>query len=189
MPLPWLHIIDGVIGATDLVRRVRGRPQGSDIARGGLESKLAGVVVGALREAFDRDHERLEIDRQRIDEQRERAERAERFEMLRQAGEREIGRMRVLTAVAIASWAATLVLVPRLTAAGATARVALGLGWLSILGALAMSLAAQGQMSRGLARADERALISEVTASGPAAWVPGLIVAGLGVIALAVIFL
>jgi len=61
--LPWLRIIDGVIGLTDVVRRVKGPVPLSDqeqLAVGGpragrIEARLAGVVVAALREAFDRD--------------------------------------------------------------------------------------------------------------------------------------
>src|SRR5688572_21052158 len=103
MPLPWLRLIDGVIGATDIVRWVRGR-SGEDAvapAQHALNSRLAGVVVSALREAFDRDHQRLEIERQRLDEERRRAERAMRLELLRQAGDREIGRLRLVAAVAV----------------------------------------------------------------------------------------
>ena len=93
MPLPWLRIIDGVLGATDLVRWVKGQPPADTRIAGEsrLEARLAGVVVSALKEAFDRDHQRLELERQRLEEERNRAERLLRLEWLRQAGEREIG--------------------------------------------------------------------------------------------------
>src|SRR5439155_23557758 len=103
MPLPWLRIIDGVLGATDLVRWVKGQPPADSRANTRLESRLAAVVVSALKEAFDRDHQRLELERQRLDEERERADRLLRLEWLRQAGEREIGRLRLLAGVALAS--------------------------------------------------------------------------------------
>src|SRR5204863_1939163 len=116
--VPWLRIIDGVLGATDLVRWVKGQPPAEAPGAGALETRLAGVVVSALKEAFDRDHQRLELERQRIDEERERAERLLRLEWLRQAGEREIARLRVMAGVALAGWLGTLFLVARLTAVG-----------------------------------------------------------------------
>src|SRR5438552_7815140 len=127
MPLPWLRIIGGVLGATDLVRWVKGQPPPETRVAGSLETRLAGVVVSALKEAFDRDHQRLELERQRLDEERERADRLLRLEWLRQAGEREIGRLRLLAAVGLASWLGTLFLAGRLTAGGPFGRVMLGL--------------------------------------------------------------
>ena len=52
---------------------------------GGLEARLAGVVVAALKEAFDRDTQRLELEREQLDAERQRAERALRLELRRQA--------------------------------------------------------------------------------------------------------
>jgi hypothetical protein len=48
------------------------------------------------------------LERQRLEEERERAERLLRLEWLRQSGEREIARLRVLAGVALASWLGTL---------------------------------------------------------------------------------
>src|SRR5499426_2648020 len=107
MAVPWLRILDVVIGVTDLARSRRmGRPQSDDrallpggggpLALGNLEARLAGVVVAALKEAFDRDTRRLELERAQIDAERERAERALRLELRRQTGDREIGRLRFL---------------------------------------------------------------------------------------------
>ena len=107
MPLSWLSIVDGVLGATDVVRWMRGRSSGegdSPRASTRLEARLAGVVVSALKEAFARDHQRVEFERQRLEEERERADRLLRLEWLRQAGEREIGRLRLLAGVSAATW-------------------------------------------------------------------------------------
>ena len=79
-------------------------------APGGLEARLAGVVVAALKEAFDRDTRRLELEREQLDAERERAERALRLELQRQAADREIGRLRLLAGVAVAGWLGTLLL-------------------------------------------------------------------------------
>lgn len=185
MPLPWLSIIDGVLGATDLVRRVKGRAS-TDLQQGGggrLEARLAGVVVSAVKEAFNRDAERLEFERQRLDEERDRQERLMRLEWLRQAGEREIARYRVITAVAVVSWIGTLVAAPSLAAAGTLAHLMLGFGWAFLLGALGGALSAQGAIGRALSRADDRTPLSEVTTSATGVAAPWMIVAGIALIA------
>jgi hypothetical protein len=190
MPLPWLRIIDGVLGATDLVRWARGQsPADARVAGGaGIEARLAGVVVSALKEAFDRDHQRLELERQRLEEERERAERLLRLEWLRQAGEREIARLRVLAAVALAGWLGTLFLVARVTASGTVGRVMLGVTWLFLLSALATALSAQSRVAEELGRMDDRSSSSEVTRSMAGLVSPWLIVAGLTTIAVSLLF-
>jgi hypothetical protein len=190
MPVPWLRIVDGLLGATDVVRWVRGQsslePRGADSSR--LETRLAGVVVSALKEAFDRDHQRLELERQRIEEERERAERLLRLEWLRQAGEREIARLRVLAAVALAAWLGTLFLVPRMTANGTFGRVMLGLTWLFLLTGLATAFSAQSRVAEELGRMDDRSTPAEVTRSAAGSASPWLIVAGLATIAISLLF-
>src|SRR3954465_4185141 len=122
MALPWLRIIDAALGVTDLVRARKPR---ADVALeeegqrlptgiGGLETRLAGVVVAALKEAFDRDTRRLELEREQVDAERRRAAQALRLELLRQAGDREIGRLRLIAGIAVASWIGTLFFSPRL---------------------------------------------------------------------------
>src|SRR5438094_10168265 len=145
MPVPWLRIVDLVLGVTDLAR---GRPRAADIgpqdqlapgtrALGHLETRLAGVVVAALKEAFDRDTRRLELEREQVESERLRAERTLRLELLRQAGEREIGRLRLVAGVAVASWLGTLFFATRLVAGGAGPKAAVAGGWLLLIGALA----------------------------------------------------
>ena len=190
MPLPWLRIIDGVLGATDLVRWARGKPAGDTQLAGSsrLEARLAGVVVSALKEAFDRDHQRLELERQRLEEERERAQRLLRLEWLRQAGEREIGRLRVLGAVALAGWLGTLFLAGRVIASGSGGRVMLGLTWAFLLTALAMSFSAQARVGQELGRIDDRSTVSDVTGSMTGMLTHWLIVAGLATMAIALLF-
>jgi hypothetical protein len=190
MPLPWLRIIDGVLGATDLVRWVKGQPPADTRIAGEsrLEARLAGVVVSALKEAFDRDHQRLELERQRLEEERDRAERLLRLEWLRQAGEREIARLRVLAAVALAGWLGTLFLVARVTASGTAGRVMLGVTWLFLLTALAAAFSAQSRVAAELGRMDDRSSSSEITRSVAGIAAPWLIVAGLATIAVSLLF-
>src|SRR5690349_7716585 len=90
---------------------------------GQIESRLTNVLVAALKEAFDRDHARLELERAHLDEQRRRAEEAMRMELRRQAADRELGRLRLLAAIALGGWiASVIVLVVRLGAIGAVGR-------------------------------------------------------------------
>jgi hypothetical protein len=190
MPLSWLSIVDGVLGATDVIRWVRGRSSGEgDSPRGStrLEARLASVVVSALKEAFDRDHQRVEFERQRLEEERERADRLLRLEWLRQAGEREIGRLRLLAGVSAATWLSTLLLTTRLTDGGTFGRVMLGLGWALLLTALAAAFSAQSHIARELGRMDDQSSVAELSSVAGAA-VLWLIVAGLATIASGVLF-
>jgi hypothetical protein len=195
MAVPWLRLIDAALGLGDVVRRVKTRGVDEDAqqtavgpsALGGIETRLAGVVVAALKEAFDRDHQRMELERQHIEAERQRAERLLRLEMLRQAGDREIGRMRLVAGVALASWLGTLFLASRLLT-GTGGRVTLGIGWLLLLLAMALAFMEQSRLGRALAAADERLSVETLTTSGaPGTFAPWLVVAGLASTALGVL--
>src|SRR2546421_12554344 len=157
MAVPWLRLLDTVLGIRALARlRKPPRPGLTDDpqqlevgnrALGGLETRLAGVVVAALKEAFDRDSHRLELEREQAAAERERAERALRLELRRQAGDREIGRLRLLAAVAVVSWLGTLFFSSRLIGGPIGARVALGAGWALLLAAVAASFSAQSRVA------------------------------------------
>ena len=195
MPVPWFQILNTVAGLTQAARQIRRRASAAgepdELATAGgtpgatpVEARLAGVVVAALREAFDRDHQRLELEREHIEAERERAERALRLELLRQAGDREVARFRLAAAVAVLSWLGTLFFAPALLGGAPAARVMLGLGWLSLLAALAAAFAAQSRVARALFRLD----LGEMPSSGlGGATAPWLIVAGLALIGLAVL--
>lgn len=75
-----------------------------------IEARLTNVVVAALKEAFDRDHARLELERAHFDEQRRRAEESMRVDLQRQAIDREISRLRLLAAAGLIGWIASVVL-------------------------------------------------------------------------------
>ena len=209
MPVPWLRILDVVIGFTDLARSRkigqaaqreqaeaqqqsleasgRGAVPGAPGSPGNLEARLAAVVVAALKEAFDRDTRRLELERAQLDAERERAERALRHELRRQAGDREIGRLRLLAGVAVASWLGTLFLIlvlRRLNGAvvNNVTRVALSGGWLLLLAAFGLTFTAQSQIAKSLDRDDER--IQSGIAGDLALW---FLVAGLAFVCLAVV--
>ncbi len=67
MPIPWLQLVDAALGLANFARG-RGKlqtdlqqsPAAGTGALGQLETRLASVVVAALREAFDRDSRRLD---------------------------------------------------------------------------------------------------------------------------------
>ncbi len=195
MPVPWLRIVDVVIGLTDIVRGRKTPPPAQDLneqlqldpgpagSLGGLETRLAGVVVAALKEAFDRDSRRLELERTELAAERERAERALRLELRRQAGDREIGRLRLLAGIAVASWIGTLFFSLRLLSGGAGPRLTLGGAWLLLLLAFAAAFVGQSRVAESLAQSENRDLGSG-TAGVMALW---LIVSGLAMVGLAVL--
>jgi hypothetical protein len=195
MALPWLRIFDVVMGVADIARN---RPRNEMLeaerqlapgsrALGHIETRLAGVVVAALREAFDRDTTRLELEREQMEAERQRAERAMRLELIRQAGDREIGRLRLVAGTAIASWIGTLFFSSRLIGGAIGARVALGTGWVLLLAAVAAAFSAQSSVAAALARADGDLLLQDPSDRGGtgAKVAPWLVVAGLAAVGLA----
>ena len=196
MALPWLRIIDAVIGVTDLARRRSYRSRSdaqeeltpSGVLLGGLETRLAGVVIAALKEAFERDTRRLELEREQLEVERQRAERALRLEWLRQAGDREMARLRLVAGVAVAGWIGTLFFSARLIGAGSGARVALGVGWALLFAALASAFAGQSRIARTLTGLADGVSAREEVSSGVAgALAPWLIVFGLVLVSAAVL--
>jgi len=193
MPIPWLGLVDLALGLGNMAR---GRKRSADTeseqltaggrALGPLDARLAGVMVAALKEVFDRDSRRLELEREQMEAERLRAERALRLEQLRQAGEREIGRLRLVAGVAVAVWLGTLFFSARL--AGGGARITVGVGWALLLAALASSFFAQTTVAHTLDRMDEASARRDIVDAGLAgALAPWLLVAGLAVIAAAVL--
>lgn len=124
---------------------------------GQLETRLAGVLVAALHEAFDRDRARIDLEREHIDAERKRAEDALRAELRRQDLDRAQGRARLLAVGALAVWmlsAALAVWLPGMHSA-APKRV-LGAGWLLVLAALGASLSSWRGLSLAGSSADQR---------------------------------
>lgn len=195
MAVPWLRLIDAVLGVSDVVRRVKGRGPAQQERRTevgsavpvGIETRLAGVVVAALKEAFARDYQRLEIERQQTEAARQRAERALRLELLRQAGDREIGRFRLIAGAALASWLGTLLLASQLLSS-VGGRISLGAGWLLLLLSIALAFTEQSRIARALATADDRLSVASVTAGGAGGLLaPWFLVAGIAAAAVGVL--
>jgi hypothetical protein len=113
---------------------------------GQIETRLTNVVVAALKEAFERDHARLELERAQIEEERRRAEEALRHELRRQVIDRELARLRLLAGTALIGWIASIAVL-FIHPSGIPSRIILGLGWLLLLGALGAAFSAQGRIT------------------------------------------
>lgn len=152
---------------------------------GQIETRLTNVLVAALKEAFDRDHARLDLERAQLDEQRRRADEALRLELRRQSADREIGRLRLLAATALTGWiAAVALLVLRLGDAPVAARAVLAAGWLLLLGSLAAAFTAQGRIGDSAADADATGPVDGGAAATATLW---LLVSGLAATAISLL--
>src|SRR5262245_30438221 len=74
-----------VAGLTDLSGDVGAATQ--------IQAQLAGVAVAAIKEVFDRDSARLEMERAQQEAERQRAEELLRIELRRQAADRILGQL------------------------------------------------------------------------------------------------
>ena len=146
----WLKVLDTVAGLAQLTGRLRGggstlepaAPAAGGGPIGQLETRLAGVVVAALKEAFDRDRARMDLERAHMDAERQRAEEALRAELRRQAADRALGQLRLISIMAIGTWMLSIALAVWLPGLrDGASRVLVGLAWLSAIGALGCSFA------------------------------------------------
>src|SRR5688572_3270554 len=145
----WMRVLDTVSGLVQMTGRFR-RPPDSDLQTtspgagplGQLETRLAGVVVAALKEAFDRDRARLDLERAQMDSERQRAEDALRAELRRQAAERALSQLRLVAIMALTTWMLSAALMVVLPGMRGTPRVLMGFGWAFALAALGAAFAA-----------------------------------------------
>jgi hypothetical protein len=189
MSLPWLRIFDAAISVLDLVRSRRIRTLSSQRpapaeADSGTSASLRGEI----------EREQLWLLRERAareEAEHRRAELAAKQERLRQAGDREIGRLRLVASVAVAAWLGTLLLATlRVHVTGIGPRLTLGFGWFLLLAAIAAAFSGQTNVARTLdaiATGDERALrrgVSSGLIGFLAAWliVGGLAFAGVAIL-------
>jgi hypothetical protein len=144
----WMRVLDTVSGLIQMTGRFR-RPE-TDLeappASGGplgqLETRLAGVVVAALKEAFDRDRARMDLERSQMEAERARAEEALRAELRRQASERALAQLRLIAVMAFALVmvsAALGVWMPGMQTL--LPRMVMGAGWLAAIVALGCAFA------------------------------------------------
>ena len=190
-----IKAFDTVMALRDVAKRVTGHPPPASAdtglmqpSGGGLgsqiETRLTNVVMAALKEAFDRDHARLELERAQLDEQRRRAEEAMRQELRRQAADRELARLRLVAATALIGWMAAVgVFVVRVAAMPVYARAIMAGGWLLLLAALAMSFTAQSRAGEAIAGGGDAR-----TAARPGTTAVWLLTAGLALAAASLVF-
>jgi hypothetical protein len=144
----WMRVLDTVSGLIQMSGRFR-RPE-TDLqapAAGGgplgqLETRLAGVVVAALKEAFDRDRARMDLERTQMEGERARAEEALRAELRRQASERVLTQLRLIAVMAFALLmvsAALGVWLPGMRTL--VPRLLMGSGWVAAIAALGCAFA------------------------------------------------
>jgi hypothetical protein len=134
-----------------------------------VEARLTNVVVAALKEAFDRDHARLELERTRLEDERRRAEEALRLERQRQATEREIGRLRLLAGAGIVGWITSVVLLAsRIQQMATPARAVLIAGCALLLASVGAAFTAQTHVGDGQTRDNDAPL--KTPAGAAALW-------------------
>lgn len=162
----WMRVLDTLNGLAQLAGRFRRtdepasgfRPDSAETAGlqvgttggvlGQLETRLTGVLVAALKEAFDRDSARLELERSHIEAERRRAEEALRAELRRQAADRVLAQLRLVAIMGVGLLglsAGLMALLPGMR--DALPRLLLGGGWLLAIAALGASFAAWQQVS------------------------------------------
>lgn len=172
--IPWLRVLDTVSNLAGFVGRARGGSSGAlETAQtgGALEARLAGVVVAALKEAFDRDRVRMDMEREQVEAERKRAEQALNAELRRQAAERAHGELRLIAMMAIAAWmlsAALAVWLPGMRAG--VPRILLGCGWAFAFGALGAAFAGGRAVSRWGAEATTAGQPPRHAAAAAAPW-------------------
>jgi len=177
----WMRVLDTVTGLARMGGRLRATldptyPQVPDTAARGLETRLAGVVVAALKEAFDRDRARMELERSQLEAERRRAEEALAAELRRQAAEQSLGQLKLLAIMAIGMWmlsAALAVWLPGMRAG--LPRGLLGTGWALSFAALGCTFAG----SQAIAAWTSAPINSVPPAGGVAAAAPWLLLLAL----------
>ena len=175
----WMRVIDTVGGLAQMTGKLRPRQSGESVATtgepgpGSLEARLAGVVVAALKEAFDRDRARMDLERAQLESERKRADDALAAELRRQAAERSLAQLRLIAVIAITGWmlsAALAVWLPGMR--DGLPRSLLAAGWLLAFGALGCAFAgARGIFSPPDAAPTASAGTPDSGAAGAAPWV------------------
>ena len=193
----WLRVIDMAANVAQWAGGRLGKPAPppeTGLAPGGggplaqLESRLTGVLVAALKEAFDRDKARMDLERAHLEAERARAEQALRAELRRQAADLALGRVRMTAIMAIGVWmlsAALAVWMPGMRSGAG--RYLLGGGWACALASLACAFAGWQRVATWLAAesavgagTDSRPGRTELTA-------PWLLVAAVGLVGFALL--
>jgi hypothetical protein len=196
--LRLVQTLSGLAAAGQQIRRVVSPPPPGDALSstgigggltGPLEARLAGVLVAALKEAFDRDRARLDLEQAQLDAERRRVEDAMRLELRRQSGDQAIAHGRLLVVLAMLAWlvsAVLLVLLPN--AREMPARGVFALGWTLLLGCVGTAFAFYSQVTAWLGALRPGAPDpGDVPAGGMGRISGGLLIAGIAAVAAALL--
>ena len=155
MGVPWMKVLDTVGSLVQLSGRFRqgpapgadpSAPGGGSGTGGGalapLEARLAGVVVAALQEAFDRDRARMDLERSQVESEQRRMAEALAAELRRQSADRALTQLRLIAVMAVTVWMVSAVLAAWLPGMReGVARLLMGGGWALAFGALGCAFA------------------------------------------------
>jgi hypothetical protein len=188
-----MRVLNTVSGLVQLSTRLR-RDEPTDLASpeaagrqaGPLEARLAGVVVAALQEAFDRDRARMDLERSHVEAEQRRASEALAAELRRQASERALGQLRLVAIISVAAWmlsAALAVWLPGMREG--LPRVMLGGGWALAFASLGCAFAGWQGISEWTGQAGTDATRPPV--GGAAAWCPWLLLGALVLVGVALL--
>jgi hypothetical protein len=187
----WVRVLDTLgtlVQAGTRFARPAAPPPGSsqptDLSQsasplGALETRLAGVLVAALKEAFDRDKARMDLERETVEAERARAERALHAELRRQAADRSLNQLRLIAVFAGCMLLASAALAAFIGGMRAgQAAIVLAIGWAAALGALGCVFAAWPRVSGWAASTG-----TEAHQSAPADTAPWLLLLSLALTA------
>ena len=192
MPLaPWLRALSAVgtlAEATRLFRSASQSTRSRDVPAirdaSDLERGLANVVVAALREAFDRDRARFELERNEREAIRARADRQMHAERLRQVGMQAVSQVRMLAIVSVTIWVASAAAAGVLTPISNATTWLMAVGWTSLGGALGAAFLAQGQLTVWIAREPDPSSSLEPPKTKALAVLPWLVLNGFSMTAI-----
>jgi hypothetical protein len=132
----------------------------------------------------------MDLERERIEAERQRGERALKLKQLHRAADHEIARLRLMAGVAAAGLIGTLVFFGQLigtifAALRAGTRLTMIGGWVLLLAALLLSFSAQSAVARSVAQVREPTGSERPGAGMMGTLVPWIIAAGLTLVGLA----
>jgi len=181
MRIPWLRVLNALIYGADFVRGTRPGVREDSAARG-----------GAPRGAWwvEQEQKRMDFERERMEAERQRAERARRLDVIRQTGDREISRLRLMAGVATVSLIGALVFFGQVVSTLFAAlrfgtRVTMVGGWIFLVAAVVLSYSGQGRVAASLAHLDEPEGRPSPAAGLTGRLVPWFIAIGLTLVGLA----
>ena len=155
----WLRALNAVGTVAEAARFFRGSGQPSDPAPvpsegagGSLETRLANVVVAALREAFDRDRARFDLERELHSAAEARKAQEFRLEWLRQSATQALTQTRHLAMLSVVVWIASVIAAGWLSPIGTPAKILLGAGWGGLSAAMAATFMTHQRLAVWLAQ-------------------------------------